>query len=106
MNTIIKNLTKVVAYTIHSQDDERTSSNKGVYKDSSIASAKAHKSGWYGTDGDVRQIDDIFQDENGELYNVKYIGQYTDVSEKIKEDTIASIKSKLTDAELKLLGIK
>lgn len=98
-------LIPIIAYTINSADDEYKSSDKGVYKDYAIASTKAPKSGWYDSDGDVRKKENIYQDDAGELYEVKHIGQFTDVSEKYREDTIASIKSKLTEQELKLLGI-
>jgi len=96
----------VKAYTVYSSDDERHSSNKGVYQDYNIASTKAVGSGWYGSNGEVKDLNDVYEDESGELYTVKHIGKFTDVAEKFKEDTLASIKSKLTKEELELLGVK
>lgn len=98
-------LKKVTAYTVNSSDDEWKSSDKGVYKDSRIASTKTKGAGWYGSDGEVREMKDVYEDENGELYTVKHIGKYMDVEEKFREETIASIKTKLTKEELDLLGI-
>ena len=99
-------LTPVIAYTVHSADDERSSSDKGLYKDYAIASTKAPKSGWYDSDGEVREKKNIYTDESGELYEVKHLGQFDDVSEKYRQETITSIKAKLTKEELELLGIK
>lgn len=98
-------LKKVIAYTVYSSDDERRSSEKGVYKDRNIAATKAVGSGWYGSDGEVREKKDVYDDGNGNLYHAVPIGQFTDVSEKYREETLASIKSKLTKEELVLLGI-
>lgn len=99
------NLTKVTAYTVYSSDSDITSSEKGYYKNYNIASTKCKKVGWFGFDGEVREKKDVYSDENGELYIVKHVGQFTDVSEKYREDIIAQIKSKLTKEELGILGI-
>ena len=100
------NLKKVKAYTVYSSDSEIQSSEKGIYADYDIASKKSTKSGWYGSNGEVREKDNIYEDENGELYSVKYIGKFTDVEQKHKDKAMASIKNKLTKEELELLGIK
>lgn len=99
------NLKKVKAYTIYSQDDDIRSSNKGVYKDCNIASLKAVGAGWYGSNGIVKDLENIYEDENGELYEVIKKGKFTDTEEKFREDTILNIKKKLTKSELDLLGI-
>lgn len=99
-------LKPVKAYTICSSDNEWGSSEKGLYKDYNIAATKAIGSGWYASNGEVRDKKDVYEDENGKLYTVKYIGQFDDISEKFKEDILMGIKSKLTKEELELLGIK
>ncbi len=98
-------LKSIRAFTIYSSDDERRGSEKGIYSRYDIAAAKAVGSGWYGSNGEVKEKDDVYEGEDGELYVVKHVGKFTDVSEKFKEDTIASIKSKLTKEEFALLGI-
>lgn len=98
-------LTKINAYTINSADSEYRSSNKGVYRDYSVAAVRAPNSGWYGSNGTVENIE-VWQDENGELYSVKPLGKFTDEVEKYKEDLISSIKAKLTTEELALIGVK
>jgi hypothetical protein len=98
-------LKKATAYTVHSSDSDRTSSNKGAYKDFNIATVRAKGSGWYGADGEVKMIE-VWEDKDGNLFTVKPIGKYTDEDEKYREETLKSIKSKLTKEELKLLGIK
>ncbi len=99
-------LKPVQAFTLSSDDNEYSSSIKGVFKDYNIAVVKAKGSGWYGSDGEVREAFDIFEDENGNLYRVTQVGDFVDINEKYKEDTIASIKTKLSKEELTLLGIK
>src|SRR5687768_17533447 len=84
-------LRKVQAWTVYSADSEMSGSEKGLYKDYSIASIKSKKSGWYGSDGEVREKDDIYEVPNGTLYQVSLIGKFTDVEEKYKNDLIASI---------------
>lgn len=102
----ILKLKPVKAYTIYSSDNEYTSSPKGCYRDYNIASIKAVGSGWYGLNGTVKSLDDIYQDENGELYNVKKIGKFTDEEENYKEQLLENVKSKLTKEELEFLNIK
>lgn len=94
------------AYTVYSSDDERSGSEKGIYKDFGFASKRAIGSGWYGSNGEVLEKKNIYEDETGELYIVKHVGKFNDVEEKIKEDTLASIKSKLSKEELDFLKIK
>lgn len=98
-------LTSVTAFTIHSADDEYRSSNKGLYKDLSVANLKAPKSGWYGGDGVVRPMDDIWEDEEGNPYRVTPL-VYTDVLMNKEAQLKASIKSKLNEEELKFLKLK
>lgn len=98
-------LNKINAYTVHSSDDEYRSSNKGVYRNYSVAAVRAPKSGWYGSNGTVENIE-VWEDENGDLYTLKKIGKFTDEAEKYKEDLMSSIKAKLTTEELALIGVK
>ncbi len=106
MSTETLTLKKVTAYTVYSSDDDRSSSEKGSYKDANIAAVKAKGSGWYGSNGEVRVKKDVYEDEEGTLYKVTSIGQFVDVSEDAVQAVINSIKSKLSAEELSLLGIK
>ena len=99
------NLKKVKAFTIYSSDNEKTASAKGVYKSFEVASIKAKKSRWYDSDGSVEILNGIYQAKNSELYRVSYIGQFTDVSESLKEEIMKNIKGKLTAEELLFLGV-
>lgn len=99
------NLKKVSAYAVYSSDDERSGSIKGYYKDYNAASVKAKGSGWYGSDGEVKTVN-VWMDEEGKIYDVKPLGKYTDDAEKYRQETMESIKSKLTKEELELLGVK
>jgi len=98
-------LKKINAYTINSADDDFRSSDKGVYRNLSVATERAPKSGWYGSNGTVKNIE-VWEDEDGELYSLKPLGKFTDEAEQYKENLMASIKSKLTTEELTLIGIK
>lgn len=97
-------LNVAVAYTVHSTDSETTSSDKGVYKDVSIANKKSIGAGWYGSNGEVRPLYDIFEDEKGKLYQVKCLGYPTNESEEHKQKLLKSITSKLTDEELEFIS--
>ena len=94
------NLKVAVAYTIHVPVDERTSKDIGVYKDVSIANKKSFGAGWYGSNGEVRHLENIFEDDKGILYQVKCLGYPTNESEERKENLLKSIKSKLSEEEL------
>lgn len=99
-------LNKVTAYTVYSADDEMRSSNKGVYKDFNLASVKAVGSGWFGSNGEVRELQDVYQEQEGpNLYQVVRMGKYLDVEDEYKKRLVMSIKSKLTPEELALLDL-
>lgn len=99
-------LKPITAYTVNSADDERRSSDKGIYRNYSIASQKAQKSGWYGSDGTVETLKDIYEDEFGDVYRVTKIGKSTDDLEAYTKSMSETIKSKLTPEELEFLKIK
>jgi hypothetical protein len=98
-------LKKTSGYTVNSSDSEYASSDKGLYRNYNYASTKAKGSGWYGADGEVRDVE-VWQDQNGELYSVKHVGKFQDDEEEFRKNVMNSIKSKLTQEELKILGIK
>jgi len=97
-------LSKINAFTINSEDDDKRSSNKGCYKDYNIASINAKNCGWFGSNGSVEKME-VWQDEDELLYTLTPIGHFTDAIESYRNDVIDNIKAKLTDAEIKLLGI-
>lgn len=98
-------LKKTKAYSVYaSNDDKGFGSIIGYYQDYNIASVKSKGVGFYGADGEVESVE-VWQDENGNIYSLKPLGKYTDVAEKYKDETLQSIKSKLTKEELELLGI-
>lgn len=97
-------LKREMAYTVYSSDNEVRSSEKGIYKNRDIAYKRSLKSGWYGSNGEVREKT-VYKDANGEIYEVKKIGRYTDqFLDFSQEPLINSIKSKLTQEELEFLG--
>lgn len=98
------NLTKTKAWIVTASVDERSSATVGYYKDYNIAAVDAKGAGWYGSDGKVDQ-EDVYEDEDDNIYVLKYKGKYTDVDRKYKEETLNVIKSKLSTAELEFLGI-
>lgn len=94
------NIKKIQAYAVYSSDDERSGSIKGYYTNISVASAKAEKSGWYNSDGEVQSL--ILHTDGKYLYEVCRVG-FCNNDEAEKEHMIASIKSKLSKEELKFL---
>ena len=99
-------LKPITAYTINSADDERGSSDKGIYRNWEIANAKAPKSGWYGSNGTVETLKNIYEDEDGDVYRVVKFGKSTDDLEAYTKSMSETIKSKLTPEELEFLKIK
>lgn len=97
------NLKMVEAYTVHSQDDERRSSDKGIYTTWESANKKTKGSGWWGSDG--RVIEKIvYVDSEGEVYEVKKLGKFTDLSEEYNLKMSEAIKSKLSKEEIEFLN--
>lgn len=97
-------LKKEKAFAVNSSDDGKSSSIKGYFKDYNVASVKSKGSGWYGADGEVKSVD-VWADGEGNIYDLKPLGKYTDEAEKYRQETMQSIKSKLTKEELELLGV-
>lgn len=88
----------------YSDEDGRTQ-DVLYYLSSAIAVKDSIGKDPWGKDGKVtyRQL---YEDEEGNLYTVKELGKPVDVETAYREKTIASIKAKLTPAELELLNIK
>ncbi len=99
-----KRLTEQKAYTVYASVDEWSSTEQGIYSTYGAANIKASKAGWYGSDGEVRDKT-VWSDPNGELYELKPIGRFIDVTELEKEKLLSEIKQKLTQAEQKFLNI-
>jgi hypothetical protein len=97
-------LFELQAYTVYSADTERTSSCKGLYKTYGDAELASRGSGFYGSDGEVRQIT-VWEDTSGKLYEVKELGDFTLDGKAKKEALLNSIREKLTDEEMALLDI-
>jgi len=100
MSNTISKLQKIRAFSVNSADNERQSSNKGIYNSFETASKYTKNAGWYGSNGEVVQLPNIYADEEGTLYTVKEIGDFTDVKEVKEKELLESIQSKLTPEEL------
>lgn len=97
-------LTAILAYETATVDDKRSES-LGYYKDWNVANVDAKN--WYGSNGNVKNVT-LYEDEDGNIYNVKCEGKYKDIDRlyrEDREDRINQIKSKLTPEECKLLGL-
>ena len=100
------NLIKVKAFTIRATVDEWGSENKGMYLDKKTAQAKSFGIGWYGSNGEVIELDNIYEDSEGILYTVECFGKPTEVEADFVKKTRQSIFSKLSADELEYLGLK
>lgn len=94
-------LRKIGAYAVYSSDDERSGSIKGYYTSSAVAEKRAEKSGWYGSDGEVQSV--TLHTDGKNLYEVKCLGQYTDVAESEHKQMLENVLGKLTEDEVKFL---
>lgn len=99
-------LTKVEAWAIHALIDDRRTGTKGYYKDPAIAAIDAVGAGINGEDGTVDPIS-LYEDTDGDIYYVEQAGngKYKDVQRANKKVVIDSIKTKLTQEELDVLGL-
>jgi hypothetical protein len=91
-------LHKVNAYAVYASTDERSGGIIGYYKDISVANHKAHKAGWYESNGEVRTA--VLHTDGKQLYEVRPLGNYADIAEAERKEIIAGIKSKLSPGEL------
>jgi hypothetical protein len=102
---LILNNTKV--YAVEASVDEWKHEILGYYREYSVATIKAKKAGWYGSDGKVVDVE-LYQDFEGNLYDVKSLGKPSDVQEEYVNEMTDTIKSKLSEAEwafLKKTGV-
>jgi len=99
-------LSSITAYQLYVSTDERSAGHvKGYYKDYFTAVHDAKNAGWWNSDGDVNTMK-LWEDAEGNYYDVKPLGKPVDVEREYKEKIIASVKSKLSDEELHFLSIK
>ena len=99
-----KTLTEQKAYTVYASVNEWTSQEQGIYSTYGAANIKASKAGWYGSDGEVRDKT-VWSDSDGNLYELKPIGKFIDVTEAEKEKMLSGIKKKLSESEQNFLKI-
>lgn len=99
------NIKRTKAYALRIQKDERLSKIKGYYKDENLAFVDGKEAGWYGSDGVVDTAENIWKDQHGNIYKVELLGKFIDEEKEHRDKAIANIKSKLSDEEIKLLGL-
>jgi len=98
------NLKPIKAYELFaSTDDKGRGGIMGYYKEFKNANVDKIGIGYYGSDGEVRDVT-LYTDGNF-LYKIKKLGGFTDSEKQYKEDTIKKIKGKLSQAEIDFLGI-
>jgi hypothetical protein len=99
-------LTKIQAYSVMSEDSERSSSLKGLYTHASNAGHKKKAAGWFGQDGTIQTLD-VFIDKDNRAYEVRYMGTgyFDDDTIGQSKLTMEIIKSKLTEEEIKFLNL-
>jgi hypothetical protein len=91
------NLTKTTAHVVVASTDERSSGITGYYSSFTAASINTKGVGWYGSDGEV-ETRTVYTDGD-QIYEVKCLGKFADVSDKERQGMIDRIKSKLTPDE-------
>lgn len=95
------NLKHVKAYMLTAPISERSYEKLGYYESEYLAEKDSEGAGWYNTKGTVTECDDVYIDSEENIYKVTNVGKFKDNGIDILEE----IKSKLTDEEIKLLGI-
>lgn len=98
------NLTLIQAFAVESADDERSSSIKGYYRNKNAACIAAKGSGWYNSDGIVKDVE-VWTDRMGNIFVVKDAGKgkFVDDEEDFNKKMFENVKSKLTPEEFMFL---
>lgn len=97
-------LEKVQAYYVSYWDGDGPSGKTvviGYYLDRDAATVASHKSGYWGGNADVEEIE-LYTDGTS-LYKVQSLGLPTDKHEKFHREMTEKITSKLTNAEIQFL---
>lgn len=96
---------KTTIYEISVPKSDRENESYGYFKNKELGLKISQGKGWYGASGtatpiEVTEIDGVF-------YRLAKVCNVTDVNmnEDIRQGMIDNIKGKLTDEELKLLGL-
>ena len=92
------------AYTVYASIDDMRNANKGVYSDYSSANAASIKAGAWGEDGSVKNLT-VWADGEGNIYELKPLGKYTDIEANQREKILSEIKGKLSASEQKFLNL-
>lgn len=95
-------LTKVSVYGVEASTDEFRSEIVAHYNSIGVAELKTKGVGWWGADGKVRSM--ILHTDGKQLYEVRPLGNFSDVEKKEREEMIANLKSKLSPAELEFIA--
>lgn len=103
MKDILKNLEKVIAYSLTIPVSETEDKAVGIYNNREIALETGKKAGWYGRDGTVTKLENIFIDDDGKIYQIKELGWFTELQEAREKQMLESIISKLTPDELEFV---
>ncbi len=98
------NLTKIKGYRVTGSIDEWKTQAMGIFKDYNLACIFAKDCGWYGSKGDVKDVE-IYTDGD-KLYTVDGPFQFKDVQEGMEKKLKSNILSKLTKEEIEFLKIK
>ena len=99
-------LTHVKGFAMISSDNETSHSIKGYYRDHTVASAATQGAGWYGGNGWVEEVDNLYTD-GSRLFVLEPVSnpEYEKEEAILKAAQIEKIKSKLTPNEIELLGL-
>jgi transcriptional regulator with XRE-family HTH domain len=91
------NLKKTTAHVVVASTDERSSGIAGYYSNYTAAAINTKGVGCYGSDGNV-ETRTVYTDGD-QIYEVKCLGKFKDVSEKERQEMVDRIKAKLTPEE-------
>lgn len=97
-------LRKITAYRADVSVNEYSTTTIGYYSKKAFALEAGKGKGWYGEDGKA-ELEEVYQDENGDLYEVEKLGRLKDEDQGHVLELMNKIKSKLTPEELDILGL-
>lgn len=95
---------ETIAYRLTIPTSEMSVAVKGYYESEALAKAEAKGAGWYGSNGEVKEVT-IYTGPDDKLYDLVPLGEFNDVKASKEARLRASIVEKLTEEERNFLKL-
>lgn len=94
---------KIKLYEIHGATGERSGGLLGTYFDKSQADAAAPTAGWYGSKGNVKEVDAVYDEHTMTYYKLSKV-EPTDIREQLTESIRERMEEEFSPEELAFIS--